>query len=66
MIQHMVEKIGGIANYGMISICLFFVVFTCALVWAFRLKGKFLSTMGSLPLEDETEAPAAKGEAHHE
>ena len=38
MIKNVLEHIGGIANYGIISLCLFFAVFAGVLVWAFRLK----------------------------
>ena len=53
MIQKVLTEIGGIGIYGVISICLFFVVFAGTLVWAFGLKQPFLRTMGSLPLGDE-------------
>ena len=62
MIPNVLRAIGGIGVYDAISICLFVLVFAGALVWAFRLKEPFLSTMSSLPLEDETR----KGQTPHE
>ncbi len=50
---------------GIISICLFFVVFGGALLWAFCLKKSFLSSMGSMPLRDEEIETAGKGANHH-
>ena len=52
---------GGIAIFGVISVCLFFTVFGVALVWAFLRKKSFLQTMSALPLEEER-----KGEHLHE
>ena len=47
---------------GVISICLFFVVFGGALIWAFCLKKSFLNSMGALPLENSE----VKGDSSHE
>lgn len=66
MIQNTVREIGGIGIYGVISVCLFFVVFVGALVWAFRLKKSHLTSMSALPLRDDTGAAAQKGENSHE
>jgi hypothetical protein len=62
MIPNVLRAIGGIGVYDAISICLFVLVFTGALIWAFRLKEPFLKNMSSLPLQDDT----AKGDTHHE
>lgn len=53
MIQNVLRDIGGIANYGILSICLFFTVFTAAMTWAFSLKRPYLKSMESLPLDPE-------------
>jgi hypothetical protein len=53
MISNVLRAIGGIGVYDAISICLFVLVFTGALIFAFRLKKPFLKAMSSLPLEDE-------------
>lgn len=52
----------GVEVYGIISICLFFTVFTSAMVWAAFLKKPFLKTMSGLPLNDGETAP--KGGSH--
>jgi hypothetical protein len=56
----MIESMGGIATFGVISICLFVAVFAASLIWASRLKKPFLKSMEVLPL-DETE-----GENRHD
>ena len=60
MIQNVLKEIGGIAGYGVISICLFFVVFSTAMVWALLLKKPYLKAMESLPLELDLEDAQAK------
>ena len=65
MIQKLVTEIGGIANVGMISICLFVLVFTGALVWAAVQKKAFLNSMSALPLEDGSTDAAVKGGTRH-
>ena len=63
MIQNVLREIGGIGIYGVISVCLFFFVFSVAMLWALFLKKPFLKAMSSLPLEEET---PKKGVNHHE
>jgi hypothetical protein len=53
MIQNVLRNIGGVGIYGVISICLFLLVFGGALIWALLLKKPFLNSMSSLPLEEE-------------
>lgn len=62
MIQNVLHDIGGIANYGVISICLFFVVFTSAMVWAATLKKGYLKSMESLPLDGQDSQTNTKGD----
>ena len=57
MIQNVLNGIGGVGVYGVISICLFFAVFVGVLVWTFCLKKPYLDAMRELPLE-EPAAPA--------
>ncbi len=52
MVQNVLRAIGGVENYGIISVCLFFFIFICALVFAFVQKKPFCKTMSALPLDD--------------
>ncbi len=65
MIQNVIREIGGIGIYGVISVCLFFTVFTGATLWAFRLKKPFLNSMAMLPLDDQEDPhPEEENESH--
>lgn len=64
MIKNVVSEIGGVGLYGIISICLFFAVFTGAVVWAMRLKKPFLKTMSGLPLDDGSTKPEPKEKSY--
>ena len=72
MIRNVLTHIGGIEVYGIISVVLFFVLFSATLIWAFRLKKAHLESMGSLPLADasQPEAPSkpnlSKSDLRHE
>lgn len=60
MIKNVLSDIGGIGIYGVISICLFFTVFTGAIIWSMLLKKSDLDSRGALPLEDGVRSsPAA-------
>lgn len=62
MIKNVLTDIGGVGLYGVISICLFFAVFTGALFLTVRMKKAFADRMSALPLDDG-ENPA-KGVSH--
>jgi cytochrome c oxidase cbb3-type subunit IV len=62
MIQNVLREIGGIGVYDMISICLFVVVFSGALIWAACLKKPFLNSISSMPLEDDECLTQKKGD----
>jgi hypothetical protein len=53
MIQNVLRDIGGVGIYGVISICLFFAVFTGALIWALTQKRATLNATSLLPLHDD-------------
>jgi len=53
MIQKVLNSIGGVGNYGVVAVVLFFVVFLGVLVWAFGLRRPYLDRMSRLPLEAE-------------
>jgi hypothetical protein len=63
MIKNVLEEIGGIGIYGVISVCLFFTVFIGALIWTLRREKSFCAVMSALPLEDES---GRKGSIAHE
>ena len=62
MIKNVLSDMNGVEVYGVISICLFFTVFTTAMVWAAFQKKSLMKNMSVLPLNDgET---ARKGDSH--
>ena len=54
MIENVLNKMGGVGVYGVISICLFFAVFAGVLVWTLCLKKPYLEAMRELPLDDSS------------
>jgi hypothetical protein len=52
MIKNVLEHIGGVGVYGVLSICIFFGFFVGVLLWAARLKQHHLNSMSTLPFED--------------
>ena len=62
MIQNVIRDMGGIAAFGVISICLFFAVFTAAAIYAFAQRKTFCDRMRGLPLEDGSRE--SKGASH--
>ena len=64
MIKNVLTDIGGIGLYGVISICLFFAVFTGMLIWACRMKKSFAQKMSACPLHDGEKQSDRKGAAH--
>lgn len=67
MVKNVLQSIGGIGLYGVISVCLFFTVFTAGVVWAFMHRKPFLDHMGALPLDDaEPTSTTTNGAKSHE
>jgi hypothetical protein len=66
MFQNVLKDIGGIGIFDVISICLFVVVFTGALVFAACLKKPFLKEMSTLPLQNEDAPTPPNGDDTHE
>ena len=60
MIKSVLEHIGGVGIYGVLSIGIFFAFFAGVLLWAARLKKSHLNSVSTLPLEDGTSAPETK------
>jgi hypothetical protein len=61
MIKNVLSDIGGVGLYGVISICLFFAVFTGMVIWAFSLKKTFAQKMSASPLQDGEKTSELKG-----
>ena len=55
MFKHILENIGGIESYGMISIVIFFAFFSGILLWAGRARKQHLDSLSTLPLHDGTD-----------
>lgn len=58
MIQNVLQTLGGIANYGILSLVLFCVVFSGVVLWACAQRKTHLDRMAQMPLDkDEMEVP---------
>ena len=66
MIKNVLSEVGGIGIYGIVSVCLFFLVFTGAVVWTLLQRQTLMNTLGELPLADGEVTPSAPGESRHE
>ena len=55
MIEHILGRLGGIEHFGVVSLCLFCLVFTGVLAWAFLQKKSHLDYMARVALDNETE-----------
>ena len=64
MIKNVLQEIGGVGAYGVVSICLFFIVFTGALLWALLHRKSFCTTMSALPLQDDESKPTEERCSH--
>jgi len=59
MIRNVLTHTGGIAVYGIVSVCLFFAVFAAAVVWTLVQRASHVRHMGRLPLDDGEIGPFA-------
>ena len=66
MFQNALKEVGGIGIFGTISICLFFLVFGGAFIWALLQKKSFLNAMSALPLHDDGASVIEKGTTRRE
>ena len=55
MMQNVLREIGGVGIYGVISVCLFFAVFTGAALWACLQEKQMLDDASTLPLEEDND-----------
>ena len=51
MIQKVLSSIGGVGNYGVGAVILFFAVFLGVVAWVMGLRNSYLDRMSRLPLE---------------
>jgi cytochrome c oxidase cbb3-type subunit 4 len=65
MIQNVLQHIGGVGVYGVISIGLFFAFFLGMLGWVWRLKQSHLDSMSELPLDDGN-TPGRTSDKNHD
>jgi hypothetical protein len=61
MIKNVLQEVGGLGVYALISMLLFFTVFTGALVFTFLQRASLCRKMESLPLEDDETPKQIKG-----
>jgi hypothetical protein len=65
MIQNILRHLGGIQQYGIVSLCLFCAVFIGVLLWAFLQSKNHLEYMSRVALDADPE-PLQTGEQSHE
>jgi hypothetical protein len=63
MIQNILRHLGGIENYGTLSLCLFSFIFASVFVWACLQRKGHLDRMSRVPLDAEE---LNEGEKNHE
>ncbi len=51
MIKNVLSTLGGVENFGIVSICLFFTVFITAVLWALFQRKSLVQQMAMLPLD---------------
>ena len=64
MIQNILRHLGGIQNYGILSLCLFCTVFLGVLVWALLQKKSHLDYMARLSLDQDSEQTQNQKHSH--
>ncbi|MBI3880537.1 MAG: CcoQ/FixQ family Cbb3-type cytochrome c oxidase assembly chaperone [Verrucomicrobia bacterium] len=64
MIKNVLSDIGGVGIYGVISICLFFTVFSGAILVSLMMSRRTARTLSELPLDDGEKIFPPKGVAH--
>ncbi len=64
MIHNVLRTLGGIANYGVVSLCFFGLLFTLVVVWAFLQRKPYLEHMSRIPLESDSDDLNTTKERH--
>jgi hypothetical protein len=57
MIQNILRHLGGVEQYGVVSLCLFGTLFAAVLLWALLQRKGHLEHMARVPFEDDVETP---------
>jgi hypothetical protein len=65
MLQNIIRHLGGVQDFGIISLCLFCAVFVGVLFWAFLQKKNHLEYMSRVALDPESDQNQT-GERSHE
>jgi hypothetical protein len=60
MIKNVLQEVGGLGVYALVSLLLFFGVFAGALIFTFMQRASLCRKMESLPLEDEPSSQTRK------
>jgi len=64
MIQNVLRHLGGIENYGILSLCLFCTVFAGVVLWTFLQKKSYLDYMSRAALDSDLEEVPNKRKSH--
>jgi len=64
VIQNILRHLGGIEHYGILSLCLFCVIFLCVLVWAFLQKKSHLDYMSHVALDNDSDELNNRNQSH--
>ena len=64
MIQNVLRSLGGIDNYGVISLCLFCLIFTLVVAWTLLQRKSYLDHMSRIPLESDSDDLNTRKERH--
>jgi hypothetical protein len=64
MIHNVLRTLGGVDRYGVISLCIFAVIFAGVLTWTFLQRKSFLDRMSQIPLEPDTDELTSEKERH--
>jgi hypothetical protein len=63
MFKFILQHLGGVEQYGIVSLCLFCTIFTGVLIWAFMQRKSHLEYMSRVALDPE---PGQDGKDSHE
>jgi len=64
MIQNVLRTLGGIDNYGVISLCFFGLIFTAVVAWTLLQRKPYLEHMSRIPLEPDSNDLNTRKERH--